>query len=318
MDLRRYGGVKRTPVMDNVAQEIDLRTGQVIWEWHSLGNVRIPETYMPIPKRVTRPFDYFHLNSIERDRDGNILLSARHTRALYKVNRLTGQVMWRMGGKDSDFKLGKGMNFAYQHDFRLLPDGSYSILDNGAAGGPLKNVSKVTKGQIFRIHPKRRTTSLVQNFVHPTRFLAPSQGNMQLLPNGNAFVGWGPRKNCTEFTRDGEPLFDLEYIAVEVTYRCYRDPWSGSPVEGAIGVKSEKRGEDSRVWVSWNGDNRVRTWRVLAGGAKLSLVAEAPRDGFETTILVTDQPARFRLVGLDAEGNVLGRSRLNPLGELTR
>jgi hypothetical protein len=318
MDLSAYGGLKQTPVMDNVAQELDLRTGQVIWEWHSLGNIRVPETYMPIPKKITRPFDYFHLNSIERDKDGNMLLSARHTRALYKVNRLTGKVMWRMGGKESDFKLGKGMNFAYQHDFRRHPDGTYSILDNGAAGGPLKTVSKVTKGQIFRINEKTKTTRLIQNYIHPTRFLAPSQGNTQVLPNGNVFVGWGPRKNCTEFAPDGETLYDIEYSAVAVTYRCYRDPWTGSPAASAIGVKSEKSGSASRVWVSWNGDTRVRTWRVLAGGANLAFAGEVPRDGFETVIPVTGQPARFRLVGLDANGKVLGRSKINQLGKLTR
>lgn len=318
MDLSAYGGLKRTPVMDNVAQEIDLRSGQVIWEWHSLGNVRVPETYMPIPRKITRPFDYFHLNSIERDKDGNILLSARHTRTLYKVNRLTGKVMWRMGGKESDFKLGKGMNFAYQHDFRREADGTYSIFDNGAAGGVLKGGSKLTKGQIFRINEKRKTTTLVQNFIHPARLLAPSQGNTQVLANGNVFVGWGPRKNCTEFTPQGKAIFDLEYSAQNVTYRCYRETWVGTPPVSALAVKSETEGENSRVWVSWNGDTRVRTWRVLAGGTQLTAVAQVDRDGFETSIPVTGQPARFRLVGLDAAGKVVGRSKINQLGKLTR
>lgn len=318
MDLRRFGGLKRTPVMDNVAQEIDLRTGQVIWEWHSLGNIAINETFMPIPKKITRPFDYFHLNSIDRDKDGNMIFSARHTRALYKVNRETGKVMWRMGGKKSDFKIGKGMYFAYQHDFRRHADGTYSMFDNGAAGGPLKAVSQVAKGLRFRINERSKTTTLVDRYVHPDRLYAPSQGNTQVLPNGNAFIGWGPRTYCTEFTREGEAIFDLYYSAVNVTYRCYRDPWTGTPPASAIGVKSEKEGENSRIWVSWNGDTRVRTWRVLAGErGKLAYAGEVPRDGFETTIPVTGQPNVFRLVGLDEEGKVLGRSKLNPLGELT-
>ncbi len=318
MDLRKYGGLKRTPVMDNVAQEIDLRTGQVIWEWHSLGNIRVPETYMPIPRKITRPFDYFHLNSIDRDKDGNMILSARHTRALYKVNRETGKVMWRMGGKENDFKIGKGMYFAYQHDFRRHPDGTYTMFDNGAAGGPLKTVSKFAKGLRFRINERAKTTTVLESFVHPDRLAAPSQGNTQVLPNGNVFVGWGPRTYCTEFNKNGEAVFDLFYSAVNVTYRCYRDPWTGTPKPSAIGVKSETEGNNSRVWVSWNGDTEVRTWRVLAGGAKLAVAGEAPRTGFETTIPVTGQPARFRLVGLDAEGKVLGRSRANTLGQLTR
>lgn len=317
MDLSAYGGLKKTPVMDNVAQEIDLRTGQVIWEWHSLGNIRVPETYMPIPRKITRPFDYFHLNSIERDKDGNMLISARHTSALYKVNRLTGKVMWRMGGKESDFRLGKGFRYAYQHDFRRHANGTYSIFENGAAGGPLPNRAKISKGFIFRINEKKKTANLVRQYTLGGR-LSPSQGNTQILPNGNIFVGWGSLKYCTEFSPTGEVLWDMAYSAVNVTYRCYRDPWSGSPAESAIGVKSEREGENSRVWVSWNGDTRVRTWRVLAGGANLTLAVHAPRDGFETSIPVTGQPARFRLVGLDAQGKVLGRSKINQLGELTR
>lgn len=315
MDLSAYGGLKRTPVMDNVAQEIDLRTGQVIWEWHSLGNIRVPETYMPIPRKITRPFDYFHLNSIERDKDGNMLISARHTSTLYKVNRLTGKVMWRMGGKKSDFRLGKGFRYAYQHDFRHHPNGTYSIFENGAAGGPLPNRAKISKGFIFRINEKRRTASLVRQYTLGDR-LSPSQGNTQILANGNIFVGWGSLKYCTEFSPSGEVLWDMEYSALNVTYRCYRDPWTGRPAESAIGVKSEPEGDNSRVWVSWNGDTRVRTWRVLAGGADLSLVAEAPREGFETSIPINGQPERFRLVGLDGQGNVIGSSEINQLGAL--
>jgi hypothetical protein len=320
MDLRKFGGLKRTPVMDNVAQEIDLKTGLVMWEWHSLGNVRINETYMPIPRKITRPFDYFHLNSIERDSDGNMLLSARHTRALYKVNRRTGRIMWRIAGKHSDFKMGKGTYFAYQHDFRRESDGTYSLFDNGSAGPSLPRVSKRSKGLVFRINQKKKTTTLVQSYFHPDNLLSTSQGNTQVLRDGNVFVGWGAQKTCTEYDPQGDVLFDLWYSAQNVTYRCYSDPWTGTPVPGAIGVKSEASGPDSTVYVSWNGDTEVRTWRVLAGGSGggLSFLTEVPRDGFETTIPITGQPARFRLVGLDAAGKVLGRSKVNRLGELTR
>lgn len=320
MDLRKYGGLARTPVMDDVAQEVDIRTGQVLWEWHSVGNIRIGETYKDIPKKITRPFDFFHMNSIARDSDGNMLISARHTSALYKINRKTGKVMWRMGGKDSDFKLPKDFRYAYQHDFRHHPDGTYSIFENGAADGELKPRAKVSKAYIFRINQRKKTASVVKSFVHPGNLLSPSQGNAQLLSNGNVFTGWGSLKYCTEFSPDGDVVWDMEYSALNVTYRCYRDPWTGSPVPGAIGVKSEKDGADSNVYVSWNGDTQVRTWRVLAGNSNgaLTFNTEVPREGFETTIPVTGQPARFRLVGLNAEGKVLGRSKVNKLGQLSR
>lgn len=320
LDLRRYGGLRRTPVMDAVAQEIDVKTGLVLWEWHSVGNVKVNETYMPIPrKKITRPFDYFHLNSIAMDRDGNMLLSARHTRALYKVNRKTGKVMWRMGGKRSDFKLGKGMNFAYQHDLRLGPGRTYTLFDNGSAGGPLRDISPRSKGLIFRANPKTGKATLVRSFERSEPLRASSQGNMQLLGNGNFFVGWGSKRYCTEFAPGGEILWDLEYSSQNVSYRCYRSPWTGAPTS-PIAVKSEPEDAGSRIWVSWNGDTQVTTWRVLGGGdsGPLGMVGEYPRDGFETTMAVPSGLTRFRLVGLNAKGQVLGRSRINRLGQLTR
>jgi len=320
LDLRRYGGLRRTPVMDAVAQEVDVRTGLVLWEWHSVGNIKVNETYMPIPKkRITRPFDYFHLNSIAMDRDGNMLLSARHTRALYKVNRKTGRVMWRMGGKRSDFRLGKGMNFAYQHDLRLGPGRTYTIFDNGSAGGPLKDVAPRSKALMFRANPKTGRATLVRSFERSEPLRASSQGNVQLLGNGNFFVGWGSKKYCTEFAPDGEIVWDLEYSARNVSYRCYRSPWLGAPTS-PIAVKSEQGQDGNRVYVSWNGDTQVGTWRVLGGGnaGQLGLVGEYQRQGFETAIDVPAGLTRFRLVGLNPRGQVLGRSKINRLGKLTR
>lgn len=319
MDLSQYGGLKRTPVMDGVAQEVDIKTGLVLWEWHSLGNVKVNETYMPIPKKITRPFDFIHINSIAKDRDGNMLISARHTRALYKVNRKTGRVMWRMGGKRSDFKLGKGMNFAYQHDLRLGPNRTYTIFDNGSADGPLKDVSPKSKAMVFRANPKTGRATLVRSYERSQPLRASSQGNMQLLSNGNYFVGWGSQRYCTEFAPGGEILFDLEYSARNVSYRCYRSPWLGAPTS-PIAVKSGKTENGTRVWVSWNGDTQVATWRVLGAGntGKLGLVGEYPRDGFETAIAVPEGLTRFRLVGLNPRGQVLGRSKINKLGQLTR
>lgn len=319
MDLSRFGGLKRTPVRDDVAQEIDLRTGQVLWEWHSVGNIRVSETYKTIPKKITPGFDFFHMNSIARDSDGNMLISARHTCALYKINRKTGRVMWRLGGKESDFKPTKGFHFCYQHDFRRHADGTYSIFENGAGDGELKPKANKSKAFIFRINQKKKTTSLVKTFVHPGNLLSPSQGNTQLLSNGNVFTGWGSLKYCTEFSPSGDVLWDMEYSAVAVTYRCYRDPWTGTPPASAIRVKSEAEGADSHVWVSWNGDTEVKAWRVLAGRkGNLRFSTEVPRTGFETSIPVSGQPPAFKLVGLDADGKVLGRSKLNSLGELSR
>ncbi|MDQ5894094.1 MAG: Aryl-sulfate sulfotransferase [Actinomycetota bacterium] len=316
VDMSRFGGPKRGFLLDYIAQEIDLQTGLVVWEWHPLGNLRLNETYLGIPKRNTRPFDWLHLNSINDDKDGNILLSARHTQALYKINRKTGKVMWRIGGKRSSFRLGRGVRFGFQHDVQRQPNGTLTIFDNGA-GGVHGRVNRFSSAKTLRFDGRTRTVKLVRAYRSPRKNISNSQGNTQRQANGNLFVGWGSVNSCTEFASDGRILFDFSFSAKTVSYRCFKAPWTGAP-RTPIAVLSKPAGVDSRVWVSWNGDTRVRTWRVLAGGATLAYAGEAPRDGFETVVPVTGQPARFRLVGLDANGKVLGRSKINQLGKLTR
>ena len=109
-------------------------SGRLLWEWRSLDHVGITET---VSDQLGSPFDYFHINGIEVDVEGNLLVSARNTSALYKIARRTGKVLWRLGGKRSDFSMGKGTRFGFQHDARLHEGGrTISLFDNGprAAG----------------------------------------------------------------------------------------------------------------------------------------------------------------------------------------
>ncbi len=318
VDLSRFGGPKRAYLLDYIAQEIDIRTGLVVWEWHPLGKVRMNETYLRIPRRNTRPFDWFHMNSINDDADGNILISARHTQALYKINRKTGRIMWRIGGKRSDFKLGKGVRFAFQHDLHRQSDGTLTIFDNGA-GGKHGRVNRFTSAKTLKIDERRRRVTLVRAYRDPRNKMSQSQGNTDVQPNGNVFVGWGDVNACTEFAPNGEVLFDFSFAAKSVSYRCFKAPWVGAP-RTPVAVKSERDGSGSKVWMSWNGDTRVREWRILAGSSrgKLEVVATVARSGFETRADLPRAYAYYRVVGLDAEGKVLGRSNLNRMGQLTK
>ncbi len=130
MDLSAVGGPRDGTVLDGVVQELDIRTGLMLFEWHSLGNVALDESYATPSKDGL--FDYFHINSVALDSDGNLLVSARNTWAIYKINHQTGKIMWRLGGKRSSFEMGNGTQFAYQHDARRQPDGTITLFDNGA------------------------------------------------------------------------------------------------------------------------------------------------------------------------------------------
>src|SRR5205814_565954 len=129
------GGPKDGWTYDSIVQELDVATHKVLFEWHSLEHIPVAESISREPaKHPTQqaPFDYFHVNSIDVDTDGNLLVSGRNTHAFYKIDRHTGKVLWTAGGTHSDFEMGPGTKFGYQHDVRRQADGTVTLFDNSA------------------------------------------------------------------------------------------------------------------------------------------------------------------------------------------
>jgi hypothetical protein len=306
-DLSAVGGPGNGFVLDGIVQEIDIATGRVLFEWHSLGNVALTESYLAkIPKDASTPYDYFHINSIEPGPKHTLIVSARHTRAVYEISERTGAIVWRLGGKRSDFEMGPGTRFAWQHDARLHPDGTLTIFDDGAAPA----VEKHSRAIVLRLDTHRMTARLVRAYVHPDGLLSSSQGNMQVLPDGHVLVGWGSEPYVTEFSRAGGVVFDMRFNRGADSYRAYRLAWVGHPTDRpALAVKRGK-GDAVTVYASWNGATQVRRWALLAGAddAHLRRILVAPRNGFETPIDVKTKAARVAVQGLDAGGRVLGTS----------
>ena len=115
-DLSSVGGSRKGTVQDAVFQELDLATGKLLLEWHSLERIPFEESYAT----VTADWDFFHINSVDLDSDGNLLVSSRSTHTVYKIDR-SGKILWRLGGKHSDFAMAPGSAFAWQHDVRRQP-----------------------------------------------------------------------------------------------------------------------------------------------------------------------------------------------------
>jgi len=306
-DLSAVGGPGNGFVLDGIVQEIDVATGRVLFEWHSLGNVALTESYLTkMPKDASTPYDYFHVNSIEPGPNDTLIVSARHTHAVYEISKRTGRIVWRLGGKRSDFRMGPGTRVAWQHDARLHPDGTLTIFDDGAAPA----VEKHSRAIVLRLDTHRMTARLVRAYVHPDGLLASSQGNMQVLRNGHVLVGWGSEPYVTEFSRAGKVVFDMRFNRGADSYRAYRFPWVGHPADRpALAVKRGK-GDDVTAYASWNGATQVRRWALLAGpdDAHLRRIAVAPRNGFETAIDAHTKAPRLAVEALDAGGHVLGTS----------
>jgi hypothetical protein len=300
-DLRSVGGAKNGVAVDNIVQEIDIKTGLVLFEWHSLGTIGLDESMTKAPRAQGVPWDYFHVNSIAVDPAGNLILSARNTCGVYKLGRRIGALLWRLGGRQSDFKLGPGAAFAWQHNAEPLADGTLSVFDNGAAP-PVRKRSRAIR---LALDTASRTATLQSALTHPKGLLSATQGDAQRLSNGNTFVGFGSRRYFSEFSPTGELLLDGRLAMGNDNYRAYRFPWSGRPADPPLIDATTKDGK-TIVRASWNGATGVAGWELLAGPAAtgLEVIASAQSTGFETAIAVPAQ-AYVAMRALDADGNRL-------------
>jgi FlaG/FlaF family flagellin (archaellin) len=309
-DLSSYGGPRNGILQDAIVQEVDVPTGLVMFEWHAYGHVSISDSYSTVPHYSNEPYDYFHVNSISPDPwgDGNFLISSRNTWAAYEINHVTGAIDWRLGGRHSSFKMGAGTGTAWQHDVRWQPDRTLTIFDNGATP-KVHSESRILRE---RINWSSRSVSLVSRYVG--KITSGSQGNDQVLANGNSFVGWGEEPYLTEFSPAGQIVFSGHFPAPGQSYRAYRFPWSAAPAtRPALAVKPGA-GSAVTVYASWNGATAVAAWQLLAGSSvsALAVVAQAPRSGFETALQASTGASTFAVQALGAEGQVLGTS--NPVG----
>ena len=305
MDLSSYGGSVDGIAIEGVAQEIDIESGEVLFEWHSLDHVDPEESYSaPVSREA---YDYFHINSIEEDGEDHLLVSARRTSAVYKIDRRTGGIVWRLNGKRSDFEMGEGATFAFQHDARRHPDGTITLFDNrGAAMG------EQSRGIRLGIDEGAMTATLRHEFTHPEEPFATYQANVQVLPNGNVFVGWGSAPYLTEHDREGNLLFDAGFPPEVESYRAFRSPWTGRPQDAADLAGESESEERVTLYASWNGATEVVSWQVLAGPGpeKLKAVGEAPRMGFETAIAVDTKAPYVAVRAKDRSGRALGAPRV--------
>jgi hypothetical protein len=304
-NLSAEHGAAKAKVADSIVQIVDVASGRVLFTWHSIGHIPLSDSYIPVPPpgsdAAKTPYDYFHVNSVAEEPDGNLLISARNTRAVYELDRKTGKVLWELGGKHSSFKMGPRTNFAWQHDARRQPDGTITIFDDEAA----PPVAKKSRAIRLRLDMKTMAASLVQS-DSVARVLASSQGNAETLPNGDLFVGWGAVPRFTEFAPNGRVVFDATFSAGDDSYRDYRFQWVGTPTTRPA-IDAAK----SKIYASWNGATQVASWQVLAGDSAGHLAPVGTRQsktGFETVLAVDTKAQRVAVEAFDANGKKLGTS----------
>jgi len=311
-NLSSVKGARAGVIVDTAIQEIDMKTGLVRWEWHSLDHVAASESETEAPSEGA-PWDWFHLNSIDPEPDGDIFISARSTWAGYQLEGGSGRILWRLGGTDSSFKMGPGTETAWQHDGRVLPDGEVTFFDDGS-NPPIHQQSRAVR---IALDFKTHVASLTSSYTHPNPpLLAESQGNMQTLADGNTLVGYGGAPAISEYSTSGALLFDANLPYDMSFYRAYRFPWSGQPGDPpALLASLNDTGEETIVHMSWNGATGVAAWRVLAGKRARSLSAQTTvaAGGFESATILPKKYGYVAVQALGSNGRVLGVSRTAPV-----
>jgi Arylsulfotransferase (ASST) len=320
-------------IQEGAFQEVDVETGKVLFEWKSLDHIDTAESYVPPDtteisgngRDIGLPWDYFHINSVDKNAAGDYLISARHTSGIYKISGKDGHVIWRLNGAKSDFQLkdfDTEYGFSFQHDARFIHESrtttTISLFDNGSNG--YNFTQDISTGVVVILDHEKMTATRLRNYSSPPledglQHMSKSQGNTQLLPNGNVVVGWGNNAYWSEYLEDGTPVW---YGSIGLTnvmnYRAHKFNWTGLPLTRPALWTYSKSGtheEGLMVYVSWNGATEVRQWSIFtASSAKgpWHLQATIPKNGFET-IWHHDGFAQYSYAAaLDKDGSILSKS----------
>ncbi|CAI7632381.1 unnamed protein product [Penicillium viridicatum] len=314
-------------LMESVFQEIDVETNKVLFEWRSLDHVDPSSSYTwpshtdtsGTGLNVHEPWDYFHINSIDKNGAGDYLISSRHTSAIYKISGKDGSVVWRLHGAQPSFR-NINFSFSQQHDARWLYENVthtiLSLYNNGYNG--FNKTHTYSAGMIIMIDHVEKTATQLRDYA-PIKddLVSSSQGNLQMLPNNNAFIGWGNNPFVSEHDEAGNILFWGSFAKDTVmNYRAMKFEWDGVPTDSPALWTYSKTAEPSSstsFYVSWNGATRVKTWRFWGSmnmTGPWTLLDEVSKTGFETEYTGSRFFLWSKVEAVDREGIVLGKSEI--------
>lgn len=328
-DLGAFGiGPGMGWIQDSVFQEIDVETGELLFEWRALDHVAPSFSYTCIDctdtsgNGLTRdtPWDFFHINSIDKNTDGDYLVSARHVAAVYKISGQNGTILWELNGANPTFK-NDNLHFSSQHHALWVKENKthtiISLFDN--ASNTFNITNRESRGMLIGINHVKRTATKLREWRAPEEkgVLAGSQGNMQILPNDNVFIGWGDHAFYSEHLLTGEAIMYAKLASWGsdvMMYRCNKFPWIGKPLTSPSLWTYSKTGTNSSslvFYVSWNGATEVRSWNFYAADSASgpwTLVGSQRKTGFETEFHVNYMKYWSFAEAVDKDGKAMKSS----------
>lgn len=210
VDLSAYGGFVTATVQSCLIQEIGIDKSAV-WEWDGFDHNPISDTN----RSLTTPLvDYDHCNAVELDSDGNLLYSSRHLDQITKIDRQTGEVIWKLGGESNEFTFVNDEGFSLQHDIRRLDNGHITLFDNGQSSRGYSRAVEYELDEVAKVITK------TWEFHGP---FAGCCGSVQRLPAGGTLISWGNgHPTIYEVTPEGEIVFAAD---MPFNYRSFKFPW---------------------------------------------------------------------------------------------
>lgn len=321
-DLRPYGGPENGYFDNYSIQEIDLETGKLVFFWNVLNHINPADSMLPASSAFdsNNIWDCYHVNSVEEGPDDTLLISMRNMWAIYNIDKKTGNIIWQLGGKQSDFKLAPNAEFSWQHDARYRAVNRISLFDDACCASSDSPPEGPARGLILDLDFENKTADVDRTYYHDPLLFVPSQGNVQKLQNGNQFVGWGQEPYVSEYRNEGNTihnpsrnfLYDMQFPNQNLSYRSFKYKWTGVPHDPpSIAVRQNE--ENQIVYASWNGSTETAAWQVLAGSTpkKLAVVEVGKhRTGFETKMTFHGVGPYFQVRALSVTGKVLGVSKI--------
>lgn len=321
-DLRPVGGSSRGWIWEGIFQEIDIETKEVLFEWRASDHVGFDQSYHDIGRggrsRGTA-WDWFHINSVDKDPEGNYLISSRWLNSVTYINGTSGNIIWVLGGKSNMFKDlsdGHATEFASQHHARWRDNyTSITLFDNSDPGPHYPST-----GLWLDLDFDAMTVKLRTKYSSDNKITTESQGSFQVLPNGNVLIGYGHTAQYSEFRRDGTLLCSVHYGAASrfgtggvQSYRVGKFPWVGKPDTLPDIAGNQTSGD---IYISWMGATEIEKWTIEEADSQNATdneyvaVKTVPKKGFETiTDNIGTNKSFIRAVAIDKGGEILGRTK---------
>lgn len=307
-DLTQVGGASDGWIFENTFQEINIESGELVFEWNASTHVGLNESYNSVQDVGTEgaPYDYFHMNSVEKDSNGDYLVSGRVMDCVYKISGDDGHIIWRLQGKQSDFAIEDAATFAFQHDARWIDDRQtrLTLFDNGPTDG-----IDYSRGLLLEIDQDAKTVRLLQEFTNGAKTFAMFEGGLQAInpedENTNYMLGFGSQPFFAELDKDGNILLDAQFGKSNSvnSYRAYKQQWQGKPLTKPD-IHFDRNG--SKAYFSWNGATDVEQWIVYTANSTNATswtnVTSSRRTGFETTIDLSDLDLQTYIRGKASNG----------------